>query len=1522
MSDLSGSHSVSLTSVSSLELVVGVDLSTRQLQTSTPLALLNSGLGVQHDVRIQAANLGPANGRLAANLNFTLLVNGSQAIPVTLAQSTTSDNDTLDDLAADLSAAIAAANPPFEQPIFLLADNGRLQLATSGRDIRNVSISGASAIGFANGQSGNLPDMIMYLANGNAIPVNLDGAETLGDIIATLEQESAGQVEVTIDPQRESLVLLDQTSGSSVFSIEATNNSLMATGGFGLALVGSDDDQDGTLSSGSLGLSTIETRMSLSDVNLHGQASFNDANVNLSGRLGFLGVDIPRVDGQAIVDVQLLNPVTGVPGDSATLAELAFTINADPQSIVDASSSGATTLHLVASGGYWDGSPSIDPTLEFTWSPLTVSTTPNVVGNADLDGLNAHADLTFAEIVDALNAAASFVATQDPAGDLDSSLAGIMNLGPAFSAAVSQLAASQAATIQQVRAKIAAAFNVSANSVAVTGSEEGVRLQLDFAKNLSGQTALYVDLEKLQMDSGPIPELAGITHLTETSQSINVSGSTSLSLDLGIDLSNSAQPTAYLFDTSALHVNVADRRTNLFTSAALGALDVNIAGGSRVFDRDGNGATNHDPVTFDVSFTGDANGRVDLNDANSSRQVQADGQLVMSLPLFHPEDDSPLGELTVTIADLDTAESSTTVQFTGDVSAQVAGVDFTHNVPGVIEGIDSLLEYLAEQAQDHLVIDTLPWLGELVSAENFAVTFLEDLRPVIRDALFGVGQGGGAAGGGAGGAPTPPAIAAGQLRQVLFNTLKSNLDPDFSDDSPGPDVTPLIGDILVTPDIPLIANTTNEVIYDFHLQWSGTTAVAIPRINFGPIQLAYPAGTMTNVNWSVDVPVRFGVSRVSGFFVEFDVDANPNPNVVQPLGTGPLVAHVDSSLPAVPLVGTFNNVPVTITDNAVTPSSASADSRLDLGPAGTRLTVAGLGLPAIPTQADVQANARLDIDLEAGFNAAFPSLAFGLRALWSFDDTITFNPPTPPSAFGSLDLFEIQDIAVDRRGLFDFLDDQLMTVQAQISNFRDAVGSFIDPLPVFDRLGLNVNIFDVFALFGLHLDAVETLFRVVDGVLGLPSYISDVRDELDLAPNQHLLLGTFRYDHPTPLTPSLGITDIDFASLSYTSPGVGSLHDQLVAGTPSGSWQRLWNALHNLGGTGTALDIPLIEDPEIFYRLITSLDPNDDIVYDLFTLDLPEMTAGIRPFTFNIPVFGGLVNLRFDFDNSNTLDLDFPTLPGPTVYADFDLGFDTFGLEQYLTTEDSSLISEGFYLDDRVQPDGTDLPEIIGDAGAFVSLGGGAVISFSAGGGVIVEVLGDVDDPNRDGIARLSELESCALDITGEISGVLFVSARIGLRIPPFGFVGVEKRLNIASKVLYRFDEGCDPPPILAHQEEDGVLKLHLGPDFALRNDGSEGDTSESFFVRRGESGGVVVEYNGYASEEFMGVSEIRGNGGEGNDVIQVDEDVFIPVQLFGGPGNDRLQGGGLSAELWGGSGNDTLTLIGPEGDAYGESGN
>lgn len=74
----------------------------------------------------------------------------------------------------------------------------------------------------------------------------------------------------------------------------------------------------------------------------------------------------------------------------------------------------------------------------------------------------------------------------------------------------------------------------------------------------------------------------------------------------------------------------------------------------------------------------------------------------------------------------------------------------------------------------------------------------------------------------------------------------------------------------------------------------------------------------------------------------------------------------------------------------------------------------------------------------------------------------------------------------------------------------------------------------------------------------------------------------------------------------------------------------------------------------------------------------------------------------------------------------------------------------------------------------------------------------------------------------------------------------------------------------------------------------------------------VEIETEGQHRSEWEGtfsgpLSRVLVYAGDGNDEVEVSDDVTVEAWLYGGAGNDELQGGGGNNVLLGGDGNDTL---------------
>lgn len=85
------------------------------------------------------------------------------------------------------------------------------------------------------------------------------------------------------------------------------------------------------------------------------------------------------------------------------------------------------------------------------------------------------------------------------------------------------------------------------------------------------------------------------------------------------------------------------------------------------------------------------------------------------------------------------------------------------------------------------------------------------------------------------------------------------------------------------------------------------------------------------------------------------------------------------------------------------------------------------------------------------------------------------------------------------------------------------------------------------------------------------------------------------------------------------------------------------------------------------------------------------------------------------------------------------------------------------------------------------------------------------------------------------------------------------------------------------------------------------------------EVGGNICSHPEEAPNELLckatAIAGFEVNVGGGSDLVVFTSDIPVPVTIRGGPGNDRLTGGGASDKIVGGPGNDLL--IGRRGDDW-----
>lgn len=253
---------------------VGIDLdgasqgSAFTINNSTPLADLNSGDGVNRLVGMAAANTAPANGQIGNDVNFGIeLQTSGQTYQIDLEllnlpdpsqggllpenqSPSTSDNSSAAMLVTDLNKlfTLTEVSPGEKLSEWLTADlieqvstlgvaTSTIALRATDTRVRKLYVHNAALLGFTGNDaySGALnpltlnntvasqwDDLVIALQDGDSFEVNLDSAETIGEVITLIENASilgSPRVDVTFNADGNGLRIEDLTTGGGTFAV-------------------------------------------------------------------------------------------------------------------------------------------------------------------------------------------------------------------------------------------------------------------------------------------------------------------------------------------------------------------------------------------------------------------------------------------------------------------------------------------------------------------------------------------------------------------------------------------------------------------------------------------------------------------------------------------------------------------------------------------------------------------------------------------------------------------------------------------------------------------------------------------------------------------------------------------------------------------------------------------------------------------------------------------------------------------------------------------------------------------------------------------------------------------------------------------------------------------------------------------------------------------------------------------------------------------------------------------------------
>lgn len=997
-----------------------------------------------------------------------------------------------------------------------------------------------------------------------------------------------------------------------------------------------------------------------------------------------------------------------------------------------------------------------------------------------------------------------------------------------------------------------------------------LRFDVDLGQSIEASYPLSLDLTDLNI--GSIGDVLDVNGASTVTLEAGVQGR----LSLGLEISSNAaiRLTPFLYTTpngTSLSLTAGAGATDIDFEASAGPVGIAIVDGSAGINRTGTaGAT--DPAEFQVTIADDnADGRFYFTERTNpadpegpklprdtlSFTTAVNGGVYAALPI-----DLPFQSELIVLSMSATAEQLRNSEFSIDNLSAVQDAfndsidslrsgNIGDNLLALVGGWEGAFDLLTDTLRGDVLGVPLPFIGNALADE---ADFLQEIKQSVLDNIENYAE-----------------LGTSVIQTEIFNALGPgglNLLLDATNDG------------LVTSDDVVAVTNTLEQRVDFDLKLGRAMETLVLPIDF---DLGLPG-----LNLDLDAPVELdfgfqfdlglGVSIDEGFY--FDTEdthltisfeaAIPNLDATGQLALLGVTATSgldENGLAETRFGGRFN---VNLTDPTV--------GNLLTDPLDAKyLTLSEMFSSDFSevVQHELTAEARANIHLVAtmGNPDVLPSLRTDLVLHWGFGESVLDIPGDSIDRDNPLSV-EFTNVEMNMGEFFSgFAGDVLGRVKDVLDPVQPVIDALQARLPVISDLGgRNVTLVDLARMFGRAdvANFIQSVIDINDLVTGLPNP-ADFQGE-----DAWFALGEFSVD-PQALggfdVPGSSVKELTIPSLTQADV-LGALQQK---GGQTGNWKN------NLQGARGKLSFPLLESPLTAFNLLLGKD------VDLFLYDAPA--------------------LGVDFAYNQTFPTPIPGLFAEiggrmAAVADFAFGMDTTGLSQFRETGFVPDIFNGFFVSDRLNADGTgrDVPEVY----LRGSLTAGAKVDFliaSAGvrGGIFAGVDFNLHDNDGDGRVRASEIaENFKLgpvhvfDVSGKVDAGLTAFLNVNLLL-----FSIDEEYEIARVNLLDFEinrptgAALDP---LATQAGD-VLTIQ----FSQQDD--------NFKILPGStSGSIIVQGNHRQSGEFVGVRSIVGNAGDGNDVVTISPDVFLPVTIHGGAGDDQLTAGGGPTTFYGEAGKDALT--------------
>ncbi len=591
--------------------------------------------------------------------------------------------------------------------------------------------------------------------------------------------------------------------------------------------------------------------------------------------------------------------------------------------------------------------------------------------------------------------------------------------------------------------------------------------------------------------------------------------------------------------------------------------------------------------------------------------------------------------------------------------------------------------------------------------------------------------------------------------------------------------------------------------------------------------------------------------------------------------------------------------------NGVTPTLALADAPLAFSGLSKSLRV------------EIAANLDLDIALTAavglGSAVQLPSVSTELIFQYQLDKVLVGTDPDAIS--GVIIPFTFKDVTIDLGSfLTGFLKPILDEANSLIAPLMPMLNFLTAPLPgISDIVGHSVTLLDIASLLGgdsKQVKAIVDAVQEIDDVANLVTAIENLTGS-----------GSIKYDFGTFEFGKASIGTASVAGAHQASSDANSTFDPISGkatlakqnvdtngvsavapthdDTANASQANAANQIQKQIGKGS-FEFPFLQNPLGVLELIMGQTQNP---VTLFEWNLPSIT-----WTFS-------KQWSFPLASVAVASVDAVVGLGISVSIHVSIGYDTYGISEYIQTHDPVFIFDGFFVDDTKGPQLTANVSITAGAELDLTL---VQVSLTGTIGGIINL--ELFDPNHDGKVRPSEiiglLEANPNPLgLFEVSGSIYAELDLSVWVGAGPFTIFSEDWTIVKGTLVSFDIQPTPGTVLA-TTVGGVVSLNMGPLASQRLSGDiSGTNGENYLITGHNNNDITIDFFGdspHAVQTVNGATQILVNFGEDNAILSFSAaggGITLPVTpgqpsiiITGGDGNNFIDLTGI---------NDAVVILG-----------